>query len=249
MNARIRIAAIVAVVALISATGTALAGSASKGTSKSKTTTSTTGSTTEATSTTPSATSGTTTATGTGTPSATAAPDKDAMMAEMMKEAAPGPMHAMLKRHEGTWNATVTSFMPGAAAPITTTGTETRNMVLGGRFLETKFTGTYAGQPYEGWGLTGYDNKSSKVMWVWADNMSTRAMDLTGTMTPDGKTISCTGSIDGMDGKPMDIRAELTFDSDTQQTYTMYAKMNGQDVKMMQIAYTKATGTADAQPK
>jgi hypothetical protein len=232
LNVRIRLLAFAAAAALLPLTGAALAADAPKA---AKTTTATT------------TTAPTTTTTATSTAPAADA-NRDAMMAEMMKNAAPGPQHAALKNQEGTWNATVTSFVDGPT-PMTTTGTETRNMILGGRFLETKYTGSYMGQPYEGWGLTGYDNKNSKVLWVWADNMSTKWMDLSGTMTPDGKTITCNGSIDGMTGTPMPIHVELKFDTDTQMTYTMYGNMKGQDTKMMQIVYTKAAATSDAQSK
>jgi hypothetical protein len=74
-------------------------------------------------------------------------------------------------------------------------------------------------------------------------------MSLAGTMSADGKTMTCTGSVDGPDGKPMEVRAETKFDSDTQSTYTMFGKLNGQDTKMMQIVYTKGTATSDAQSK
>jgi Protein of unknown function (DUF1579) len=190
----------------------------------------------------------TTTTTTTTTTAAPAGGDaaQAQMMAEMMKNATPGPMHAALKNEEGTWNATVTSWA-GGPQPTQTTGTETRTMILGGRFLATKFTGTFMGQPYEGWGLTGYDNAKSQVNEIWADNMATNWMNLSGTMSADGKTLTCTGSVPGMDGKPMDVRAETKFDTDTQMTYTMFGKMNGQDTKMMQIVYTKATTAADAQ--
>ena len=238
MNARVRNAAvIVALSALLPATGLALAGSAPKG----KTATATPTATTTATSTTTTTTTPTAT-----TPKGDAA--HDAMMAEMMKYAMPGPQHAAIKNQEGTWNATVTSWVDGPQ-PITSTGTETSTMILGGRFLETKFTGTYMGQPYEGWGLTGFDNKASRVLTLWADNMSTNWMSLTGTMSDDGKTMTCSGSMDGPSGKPMDIRAETKFDSDTQMTYTMFGKMNGTDTKMMQIVYTKTPATSDAQSK
>jgi len=236
MQDRIRTLAFAAtMVTLCSFTHAGFAADAPKSTAKNMAKTTATASTT----TTVSSTSTTAAAPGTDT--------QAQMMAEMMKNATPGPMHAALKNEEGTWNATVTSWA-GGPQPTQTTGTETRTMILGGRFLATKFTGTFMGQPYEGWGLTGYDNAKSQVNEIWADNMATNWMSLAGTMSADGKMLTCTGSVPGMDGKPMDVRAETKFDSDTQMTYTMYGKMNGQDTKMMQIVYTKATTAADAQP-
>jgi len=231
MNARLRTVTVVCTaVALASFARLAAADDAAKATTTTTTTT--------------------TNSSGTKTTSATTTTDakQQAMMAEMMKLATPGPAHAALKNQVGTWNATVTGYDMGPQ-PTTSTGTETRQMILGDRFLETHFVGTFMGQPYEGWGLTGYDNRTQQVMEVWADNMNTSWMSLAGTMSADNKVMSCTGMVPGQDGKPMAIRAETKMDSDTQSTYTMYGKMAGKDAKLMQIVYTKAQATSDAQSK
>ncbi len=190
------------------------------------------------------------TTTTTTTTSTTMTPEakQQAMMAEMMKLGTPGPVHAALKSQVGTWNATVTSWDMGPQ-PVTSTGTETRQMILGDRYLETHFTGTFMGQPYEGWGITGFDNKTKQLTNVWADNMSTAWMTLQGTVSPDNKMMTCTGSVPGQDGKPMAIHTETKMDSDTQNTYTMFGKMNGKDAKLMEIVYTRNATSATAQAK
>jgi hypothetical protein len=189
----------------------------------------------------------TTTTTTTSTPAMTPEAKQQAMMAEMAKLGMPGPVHAALKSQVGTWNATVTSWDTGPQ-PVTTTGTETRQMILGDRYLQSHYTGTFMGQPYEGWGLTGYDNKTKQLTNVWADNMSTAWMTLQGTMSPDNKLMTCTGSVAGPDG-PMAVHTETKIDSDTQNTYTMFGKMNGKDTKLMEIVYTRNATSATAQAK
>src|SRR5262249_52979692 len=89
---------------------------------------------------------------------AKAAPmSEDQMMAEMMKLATPGPYHEMLKKFAGSWK-TETKMWMGPGEPQVSEGTAEASMILGGRFLKQEAKGNFMGQPFEGFGLTGYDN-------------------------------------------------------------------------------------------
>ena len=83
-------------------------------------------------------------------------PAMEAQMAEMMKYANPGPQHEKLKAMVGTWDATIKSWS-GTPEPMVSTGVMKNEMMLGGRLLESEFKGKWMDQPFEGYGLTGYD--------------------------------------------------------------------------------------------
>ena len=41
------------------------------------------------------------------------------------------------------------------------------------------------------------------------------------------------------DGKPMEMKTTLKLTDDKTCVYTMYGQMNGQEMKMMEVTYTK----------
>ena len=50
--------------------------------------------------------------------------------------------------------------MDPTKAPTESVGTVERELMLGGRVLAEKVRSTYMNKPFEGYGLTGYDNVS-----------------------------------------------------------------------------------------
>ena len=162
----------------------------------------------------------------------------DAMMAEMMKMATPGPQHEKFKACVGKWKAAVKSWN-GPGEPTVSEGLAENQVILGGRYLEQRFTSTMMGQPFEGYGLNGYDNATKKYWFFWVDNMSTGMMSGWGDMDEAGKTLTVTGTTTGPDGKPMDMKMVTQFVDDNTQIFSMYGRVGDQEMKMMEITYTK----------
>ena len=73
------------------------------------------------------------------------------------------------------------------------TGTAEHMWVLGGRYLKQDFKGTWAGQPFEGTGYTGYDNVRQEYQTMWLDNMATGMMQVSGSFEPGTKTLKQSG--------------------------------------------------------
>ncbi len=109
--------------------------------------------------------------------------------------AKPGPEHEMLKKHEGTWDTTMT--MGGAESK----GVATYKMELGGLWLVSTFEGEIAGTKFSGKGLDSYDANKKKYVGVWVDSMSASPMTLEGTFDKEKKTLTMAGEGPGMDGK------------------------------------------------
>src|SRR5687768_2235337 len=102
--------------------------------------------------------------------------EEKAMMDAWAKFATPAEGHRALAGMVGTWDAEVTSWMSPGQPPVKSKGISENRMVLGGRWVESKFTSEMMGQPFEGVGYTGYDNHKKKYMGTWMDNMSTAVM-------------------------------------------------------------------------
>jgi hypothetical protein len=161
-------------------------------------------------------------------------------MKAMMAAAAPGAAHKMLAKSAGTWSATVTTWMQPGAAPATSTGEVTNEMVLGGRYLRSTNTGNFLGRPFEGVGITGYDNVKKMFVNSWIDNMGTGIITMSGTWDEPSKSITYTGSMtDPVSGKDIPIRQVWRFVDDNHQVMEMYYPVGGQDFKSMEIKYTR----------
>src|SRR5262249_54980358 len=110
-------------------------------------------------------------------PSATQpTPEQAAKMAEMQKLTSPGENHKRLDKMVGNWTHTIKRWMKPGDQPTSTTGTDEIGWMLDGRFLKQKTKGEWMGKPFEGVGVTGYDNIRQEYTTIWMDNMSTGMM-------------------------------------------------------------------------
>ncbi len=165
-------------------------------------------------------------------------------MNKMMALATPGAPHKAMDKLVGTWKTSIKMWM-GPGDPQVSTGTATYQWLLGGRYMQEKQSATMNGMPFEGMGITGYDNAKKQYFNVWFDNMGTGVMNSTGQASDDGKGITFTGTtFDPMQNRDVTVRDEIRWQDDTHFTFTMYMPMPAaggqmQDMKVMEIAAEK----------
>ncbi len=169
------------------------------------------------------------------------APDEKAQMEAMMRASTPGENHKKLEAFVGTFDAKVRLWDKPGAPPQESTGTSEGKMILGGRYVQEDFQGTFMGQPFAGTGLTGYDNVQKKFVSSWADTMGTGIMMSMGTADASGNTLDMSGSSpDPMSGKMMTLRQKMTIADNDHHTFEMWAPgPDGKSFKMMEIDYTR----------
>jgi hypothetical protein len=146
----------------------------------------------------------------------------------------PGPEHALLKRAEGTWDATV------KMGNTQSKGTMTYKMELGGLWLVSDFTAEFQGTKFQGKGLDTYDPARKKYINIWADAMSTAPMIMEGAYDKDGKVLTMTGEGPSMDGKMTKHRSVLEIkDADTMQFSLFTPGKDGKDRLILSITYER----------
>ena len=167
--------------------------------------------------------------------------EQKAQMEAWQKFATPGEAHKALAGMVGTWDAEVTSWMDPRRPPEKSKGVSENRMVLGGRWVESKFTSTMMGMPFEGLGYTGYDNHKKKYMGTWTDNMSTAVMVSEGTMDAAGKVLTQTSTMDDfMTGKPTTVKTTMKIVTPDQHVFEMWGPdPTGKNVKQMEIVYKR----------
>jgi len=158
----------------------------------------------------------------------------------MMDYMTPGPVHQMIAKSAGNWTGVVTFWMQPGAQPTTASTDASNQMILGGRYLQTRNTGTMMGMPFEGIGVTGYDNAKKIFVSSWVDNMGTGMLYMEGTWNDQNKSIDFTGkAVDPGTGKDQPYRQVLKFIDDNTQELEMYMTVKGQEFKVMDIKYTR----------
>jgi len=166
--------------------------------------------------------------------------DMQAMMEAWMKYATPSAAHKMMDGMVGTWDTKVTAWMMPGQPPMESAGSSEISWIMGGRYIQEKATGSFMGQPFNGMGITGYDNAKKQYVGTWVDNMGTGIMSSTGSTT-DGKVWMFKGaSTDPMTGKDMPSEMKITVADKDHYSAEMWGPApDGKMYKMMEIAYTR----------
>jgi hypothetical protein len=163
------------------------------------------------------------------------------MMEVWAKLATPGPNHKLLEPVVGSFN--VRSVMweyPGAQAQEST-GSSEHVWVLGGRYVQQTFRGSFMGQPFEGIGYTGYDNYKKQFISTWMDTMGTSMLISKGTADATGKILTSTGEWDdAMTGKKSTVREVVRIvDNDTHVMEMYMPGPDGKEYRNMEITYAR----------
>jgi hypothetical protein len=178
-------------------------------------------------------------------------PDMAEMMAKWKAVSSPSEHHQHLAPFVGEWDVTMKMWMAGPKMPpYQTTGTATVKWVLGGRFLLEEFhcdicmpdeAGQFKTVPFEGIGMTGYDNYRNVYVASWADNFNTHLLTTTGTRDRAGKVFTYYGQMD----EPMlnvtgrTIKYVTRIVSDDEHVMEMYDLHTGDDYKVFEVVYQR----------
>ncbi len=171
-------------------------------------------------------------------------PEEAAEMEAWMKAAEINENHERLNYFVGSWNVTVKSYMGGPdAEPMTSSGTSRAESIMGGRYIKDSFKGDFMGQPFEGMGITGYDNIQGHYVGTWIDSMGTGMMQSKGMYDASSKTYTFKATYpDPMNpGKMKKMKEVIKIVSDSEYTFTMYdVDDNGAENKEMEITYKRS---------
>jgi hypothetical protein len=170
-----------------------------------------------------------------------------AMMQACMEAGTPGTMHQKLEPFVGKWTTANKHWMSPDAPAMEMTGQSEIRWILGGRYLQQTYRGDMMGQPFEGHGLTGYDNVMKRYIGLWIDSMGTAFMTSTGSVDDAGKVFTFQAEYpDAVSGKMHQFREVITVESNDKHAMLMYGPdpKTGKEYKMMEIVYTRAGAEA-----
>jgi hypothetical protein len=153
------------------------------------------------------------------------------MMAYMMELGSPNEHHAMLEPMAGKFRGEMIWQMEPDSPPTTSTGVMTTEWILGGRFLMSRWEGEFMGDPFEGLGITGYDNAKQCYIGTWMDSMGTQMASIsTGTCDEGGKNFEFTRTMwDPMSQSSLGMREEIRVVDKDHHTFKMWIETPGGD--------------------
>jgi hypothetical protein len=187
-----------------------------------------------------------------GEPMQQPSPDQmQQMMAKWLATINPGEHHEKLAPFVGAWNLEIKTWMGGPGTPPSVAkGKATARRVLGKRYVLEEMTaqmmlpdatGQLKPTPFEGLGMTGYDNYRNMYQTSWADNMSTDLLQFSGACDPDGKTFRYYGAMDEpmLDVIGRTVKVVYRVLDEDKHVFEMYDLHAGDDYKVMEITYTR----------
>ena len=152
----------------------------------------------------------------------------------------PGPTHQLLAKSDGEWNEELTMWMEPGGQPVKSTSSASNRMILGGRYQHSTHTGNVMGMPFEGIGITGYDNIKKVFVSTWIDNMGTGIMYSEGKWNEATKTVEFKGmGVDPVSGKELKIRQVMKIVDDNTETMEMFTTKDGKEFKSMEIKMSR----------
>jgi hypothetical protein len=161
------------------------------------------------------------------------------MMEAWMATAQPGAQHQQLAAQAGNWNYTNKWWQDPAGEPEVSQGTSSGEMIFDGRILQEHFHGTMMGGPFEGMGLTGYDNNTGKWWNVWFDNMGTGVYPSEGSYDEATGKMTMEGAWPGPGGMTMKVKMVGWSEADGSRKFEMSEERAGEWVRTMEITYTR----------
>ena len=127
-------------------------------------------------------------------------------------------------------------------------GTATRKSIMDGRYFTADFDGTMKmpGENgkmkdfnFKGTSIEGYDNVQKKFVSTWCDNMGTGIVISEGTYDPATKTFTYNAEMEMMPGMKTKVREVLKMVDADHHNFEWYENRGGQEVKTMEINYTR----------
>lgn len=149
------------------------------------------------------------------------------------------PEHEKLAALAGTWDVTFKHRVGPNSDWMEDKGTAKARLGLDGRYLVEELDCTYAGQPYKGFRIHGYDNLEKVYFNIWMDTLGTWPVTSRGTADDEGvvRYIGRWKDTATPAGRP--FRTVARRDGDDKWKLELWDTIDGEEVQILEAIYTR----------
>jgi hypothetical protein len=145
-----------------------------------------------------------------------------------------------MARYAGRWEIETRYWHQPGQPPEVARGQADYELILGGCYLRSHYTGTSMGQSFEGMGLEGYDNARREYTSVWVDTMGTGMATARGRLQPDGRTVVYHGTrTDPVTKSEVAFRSEWIHVDASRWEFRIFETIGGREVKVMALTASR----------
>lgn len=138
----------------------------------------------------------------------------------------------------GTWNVKQSLWLKHGEPPQVDSGTAEFILELGGRALRQDLR-VDSSTPFQGVGITGYDNVTRTWFTSWTDVGYTDLMLLRGVRDEGASTWRFSGTMHDVDGATIPTREELTLLDKDHLIARYYETKQGREALVVQLEYSR----------
>jgi uncharacterized protein DUF1579 len=151
----------------------------------------------------------------------------------------PGKEHRQLDPLVGKWDVVVRYTLGGKEREGT--AESEAKWVLDGRYLQQEYKSDFSGRPFTVLQFLGYDQHKKRFFEIKMDSMDTGIMHNEGTISNDGKVLTCSGDrIDPTTGKTVKLRTVTTLaDSDHYTLEWYFTDSEGKEEKTVTLSHSR----------
>jgi hypothetical protein len=151
---------------------------------------------------------------------------------------APGAEHKKLDALVGAWDVIV-KFPVGPGREMEGKSSCEAKWVMDGRFLRQEYSSTFAGKPLTVVRYLGFDRRKGKFIEVQFENTHTDVMHNEGSISEDGKSITCLGThVDVATGNEVKVRSVITILDKDSFTHQMFYG-EGKEAKTVTLTHIR----------
>ena len=167
--------------------------------------------------------------------------EQAAAQQKWMEYMTPSSAHKMMAKSVGEWTTHMEMWSAPGAGSMKSDGVCKSEMILGGRYMQSKYSGTVMGQPFDGISTDGFDNAKQVYVNTWVDNMGTGIMHAEGKYDDATKTVNYVGTMfDPIQNMDVTYRQTMKMIDDKHMVMEMYnISKDNKEYKSLHVEYVK----------
>lgn len=171
--------------------------------------------------------------------------DAIAKVKNWQNDMTPGEGHKVLEKINGSWNEDISLSIDPDLPATTSNATAEAKMILNGLYQQVEHKGSINEMPYEAMSIIGFDNAKKLYSLIWADNLGSDMLKMSGRWDETTESINFEGSFaDSFLGSKIGVRIIMHFSDSNAPSIEMYETLYNRERQTMKMKLSKKESAA-----